>query len=84
MITRTSAMSAPFATGDLPAPLATALPDDLKTRLAQWPEARRDAFIRAVQAQDARQNADLDAAFERSLAHIPALLRGAVRKLLGI
>jgi hypothetical protein len=58
-------------------------PDEYRA-LAALPEAQRDHLHACLLATQARQSSALATAMEASLAHVPALLRGAVKRALGI
>ncbi|MDP2227005.1 MAG: hypothetical protein Q8J78_05975 [Moraxellaceae bacterium] len=70
------------------APSAPEFPDYLpaaaQEALRALPAEQQTRLLLAISAEAERQEADLDAAVERSLQHIPALLRGSVRRLLGV
>lgn len=51
---------------------------------AALPPAQIERLAREVQLTHQRQQAALEAAITESLGHIPALLRGPVKKILGI
>lgn len=48
------------------------------------PPAQIDRLAREVQLTHQRQQAALETAIAESLGHVPALLRGPVKKILGI
>lgn len=60
------------------------LPASVQEALRTLPAEEQNQLLTAIATQAARQEADLDSAFDRSLQHIPALLRGSVRRLLGV
>jgi len=53
-------------------------------RFAALSEAQLDALTVAVDNTAARQKAALDQAITDSLEHVPRLLRGAVKRVLGL
>ena len=65
---------------DLAETLGTPLPSDFD-QLAEADLARLDAALRAARE---RRGAELDRAVADSLHHLPGLLRGPVRRVLGL
>ena len=63
--------------------LATQLRDDPPESLAKLDDAQLADLAGAVRDARRRQAVELDAAGEKAFGHIPRLLRGPIRKLLG-
>jgi hypothetical protein len=70
-------------TQDGVAALAAQLRDTPPEGLAALSDADLHHLASAVQASRRRQAAELDAAGEQALSHIPRLLRGPIRKVIG-
>lgn len=51
-------------------------------RLSELNEAELSLLTEAVKRLKKRQDVELNSALENALSHVPALLRGAVRKIL--
>ena len=62
--------------------LAQELGATLPPRLADLSESELGVLTDAVKRLKKQQDADLNKALEGTLSHVPALLRGAVRKIL--
>ncbi len=63
--------------------LATQLFDAPPDSLAQLDDASLSDLTKAVREARRRQAAELETAGEKAFGHIPRLLRGPIRKLLG-
>ncbi len=64
--------------------LADLLGDDLPAGIVALPEEHRQDLADALRDARRRQSAALAEAGEAGLRHVPALLRGAVRKAVGL
>jgi len=62
--------------------LAQELGTDLPARMAELSDAELGQLTEAVRRLKKQQDADLTKALEGTLSHVPALLRGTVRKIL--
>ena len=63
--------------------LETQLGAAVPPRVAQLPAAQLQDLTAAIAEARHRQSAELDAAGDRALRHIPRLLRIAIRKVVG-